>query len=115
MTEARKKEIDSIWRNTLLGEFCIAAAHEQNKKAVTARNNIFKLGYISFPAYEEKIALKIAAAISSLQEFDSYLSLLEKEDSVLVEFIDESGILYESLMKHFAQKTPPHNNPASNP
>ena len=101
MTEGKKKEIDSIWMDTLLGEFCAASAHGQKEKADKIWQKIFNLGYISFQTYDKEIALKIAKKLSSLQEFDGYLSMLEKEDEPLVGFIVESGILYDSLMKHF--------------
>lgn len=95
MDEGLKKKIDSVWLESDYGKLCEAIAKDEHQKANAISRQIFDAGYLTIGLLENELVVKLAEFISSEEEIDEYLLLLEKENSDLVDVIIKYELFYK--------------------
>lgn len=92
MNTIRKKEIDSLWIDTLYGNWVTAAAHGKEVEASALVEEAAKDFPFTLADRGSILCEKISKNMKYDTEFDEYLRSVDLEDPDLVDFIISNDI-----------------------
>ena len=97
----KKNDINGLWMNTEYGQWVLLASKRKIQEANELLEKIKSKPPWNIEQVSKELNVQIAKAFDSVDDFEDYLRLLEKDDDDLVDFIishDVFGKVYEILM-----------------
>lgn len=97
MNAERKKQIDDLWKSSIVGKIALLKSKGKHAEAEALWNEHsgkyppWKYGF--FDALNKDVCIKIAKEVKSKEEFDEYLRELDAENNALVGVLISDDIL----------------------
>ena len=90
-----KEKIDNAWLRSDYGEWCVAVANNDEKKANEIRERVFNSKYLFLSTLEDELAYKLAELFDSEAEVEEYLRMLDRENPELVGVLIRTELFYD--------------------
>ena len=102
MEKKRKKQIDGLWKETLYGQWVLAAASGETEKAYALMEKIASKPPFSLSEAKRELSTILAKEMKDKSELDEYMKALDDENYDLVGFMisnDTFGIVHDILSR----------------